>query len=265
MKTAKLWALAAFVTTASLSLAVGAQTVPQAEATSPPVQTEASKVASAAPSASNGVSISTTGNSSPAAVPNGPKDPESLTDISNRLQSGAATVSLDDLSKARDVIARLDLLMQIERRLSDIAKIRDERKKGSGVPMLPASALNLPSSMPTLSSMVAAAPASPPALLSLSQSAANASGAKSGPKKIEDDSDMPISVPMGHYSVDRVQGSNGKYAVTLSGGGGQETVYAGDKLQDGAVVKSVNMQEVRIKTRTGTEQVIKVGDAAGAK
>ena len=139
-------------------------------------------------------------------------------------------INLDDMIRAQDAINRLDLLLEIEKRQSELKKIRDESNKPAASSLLgnsiPASALNLPaaSSRPAPSAP-SSEPSPPPA-----------------PKKV---TPPPASEPSEKYSIRRIIGSSGQYMALINTGEDRpQTIKAGDKLSDGSIVKSIGLTNV---------------------
>lgn len=148
-----------------------------------------------------------------------PATPQIVQDAVSRLQKTDA-INLDDMIRAQDAINRLDLLLEIEKRQTELKKIRDERNKpaaGSLFGGIPSSALNLPP-------IKANIPPPPP--------------------KSSSSEDKPVSSPK-EYTVQRITGSDGRYvAVIDTGDGKMKTVKVGDKMPDGSKVKDVSLTEV---------------------
>ena len=142
-------------------------------------------------------------------------------------------INLDDMIRAQDAINRLDLLLEIEKRQSELKKIRDERNKPAASSLLggsiPASALNLPSSnkpVPAPSPSFVPSEVSPPP----------------PPKKV---TQPPAAETSEKYSIRRIVGSAGRYlAVINTGEDRPQTIKVGDKLSDGSIVKSISLTNV---------------------
>jgi type IV pilus biogenesis protein PilP len=170
-----------------------------------------------------------------------PATPQIVQDAMTRLQK-VDQINLDDMIRAQDAINRLDLLLEIEKRQTELKKIRDERNKpavtaavaagllGSAIP---ASALNLPKlSMDSPASSSASA-SSIPAYTPKSSRSSGSSESSSGPSD--------------KYSIKRITGADGRYfAVVNTDDNGSQTVHAGDKLPDGSLVKSVSLTSVSL-------------------
>lgn len=178
--------------------------------------------------------------------------PSAVQDAVTRLQK-VDQINLDDMIRAQDAINRLDLLLEIEKRQTELKKVRDERNKpaasastaaasllGSAIP---ASALNLPK--PAASLPVADTPSAPPASSSFSSKSFSSS------KKEE-------SGPSSKYSIRRITGTDGRYfAVINTEDNASQTVHVGDKLPDGTIVKSITLTKVSlIKDKKSKELTI---------
>ncbi|HEU0117102.1 MAG TPA: hypothetical protein VFR09_00590 [Alphaproteobacteria bacterium] len=115
-------------------------------------------------------------------------------------------VTLEDLNSARQAIAKIDALIDIEKRLNELEKLRNEREGGRFSPM-PASSLMPPS--PIVSAPVVAQPVSfQPAMMSSSS-----------------------------VEVSRISGGAGHYTALLKTPDGQtKTVEVGDSFGGGKVI-----------------------------
>jgi hypothetical protein len=144
------------------------------------------------------------------------KIPDSVSDVIKHLSAKKEDITLDDLNAAREAIAKLDALIDIEKRLQDLDKIRDERNKEKEkqlVDAIPKTALAPPPSyMPP-----------PPT--------------REGPPRA-----MPV--PMSMIDVVRIEGSNGRYGALVKDGDAVRLVHVGDHLSDGSVVVAVTTQGV---------------------
>jgi type IV pilus biogenesis protein PilP len=160
--------------------------------------------------------------SGPSGLTAQPNTPRIVQDAMNGLQK-TDPINMDDMIRAQDAINRLDLLLEIEKRQSELKKIRDERNKpvgmtsiGSGIP---ASALTLPplkvSSMP------------------------------SSPLNLPKPADVKPSGD--NYSLKRIVGTEGHYSAVISAGGDKViSVRAGETLPDGSKVKSVALTSLTL-------------------
>lgn len=161
---------------------------------------------------------------------------DSVKSIAKRL-SNTDNVTLDDLNSARQAVAKIEALIDIEKHLNELEKIRSEREGGgrSGMGSIPASALNpygnaMPSlPMPAVSAMpISAIPGSAIQPLAFSGT-----------------------------DVTRIVGSNGRFSAILKTGDGQtKTVEVGDHV-DGATVTSITTAGVELN-RNGVKRVLHV-------
>lgn len=150
------------------------------------------------------------------------KAEDSVTDSVKKVikQLGAdENITINDLNSARQAVAKLDALLDIEKRLVDLEKVREERKssKAASIPPIPASALTPPSpSLLPLGGPQGGAPAFP------AFSAAS-------------------------LEVSRITGGGGRYKATIKTPDGQTKVLqAGDRLPDGTKVVSVSASGVEL-------------------
>lgn len=152
-----------------------------------------------------------------------PQTPQIVNETVSRLQK-TDPINLDDMIRAQDAINRLDLLLEIEKRQTELKKIRDERNKPSPSAMmggLPPGMLNLP---PIKASAPPPAPVITPPL----------KADKDGEEKSSKD-----------YAVKRILGTDGRYMAVLDlGSDGVRTVKVGDKLPDGSKIQSISLTEV---------------------
>lgn len=167
----------------------------------------------------------------------GPVIPPSTKDVVTGLQ-GAKIVSLEDVTKAQDSLARLQLLLEIEEKLLQIEKVRNDRKKeasGGGIAgMIPAATLQM---------------APPPVVDQMPASSSR--GAVKRYRPSDDEVDDP---EMKAYKVDQITGVEGRYQALMSSEDGKVIpVRAGDKLPDGTMVRSVTLQGVMVKHGRKTE------------
>ncbi len=148
-----------------------------------------------------------------------PKTPDSVKSVIKRLNTATDGVSLDDLNSAREAVAKLDMLIDIEKRLTDLEKIRQEREGQSLSSAIPASALGMGGSFA-------------PGMQPYPGQPANAG--------------MPVAAPVEQkVEVVRIQGARGRFAaVVKTGEDKREQVRAGDTLADGSEVLSVSSRGV---------------------
>ncbi|MDX2027612.1 MAG: hypothetical protein SFW62_03135 [Alphaproteobacteria bacterium] len=158
---------------------------------------------------------------------------DSVKSVVKHLNRTADDVTLDDLNSARQAVAKLEALIDIEKRISELEKIRQEREGGGSLAAaIPASALR-----PSV--------AAPPMPMSSSPSATPAVA-------------MPAPAP-GVMELSRVIGSTGHYSAVIKMSDGQlETGRVGDRLSDGSVISKVTMKEVELKQGAAKRTTLRV-------
>jgi len=154
--------------------------------------------------------------------------PDSVKDVVNHLGNGTENITLDDLNSAREAIAKLDALIDIEKRLADLEKLRREREGQSLAGAIPASALNLPNRSGPPMSM----PPMPP---------------------------MPMAMSGAGIEVVRIEGTEGHYMALVKSGGETTAAHVGDHLADGSIVSDITAQGVEIKQNKG-ERMVRIKD-----
>jgi hypothetical protein len=132
-------------------------------------------------------------------------------------------VNFDDLNTARQAVAKLDILIEIEKRLAELDKIRSDRSGekslAAAIPMSALSAPPLP--MPKMGSVE-----------SMSQP----------------------GLATNHGDVSRIIGAAGHYTALVQG----KAVRVGDTLPDGSSVIAISAKQVETKTKDGTVHQLKV-------
>lgn len=175
------------------------------------------------------------------------KVPESVNGVVKRLNSETEDITLEDLNAAREAVAKLDILIDIEKRLSDLDTIRQERQEKTMANAIPASALGMHS----------AAAAPPPVI------------APAPPQPFPTTPALPIFTSMtSSVEVDSIQGAGGRYVAYIKSGEGKSTqVRPGDKLPDGSVVQAITSQGVTLlkDKKKRTVKVKDVGTIFGAR
>ena len=165
--------------------------------------------------------------------PLGAKVPDSVKDVIKKLNVKSEDITLDDLNNAREAVAKLDALIDIEKRLVDLDKIKTEREesnKNALMAALPASALTPPPSfMP--------------------------------PPVNQEARQMPVfTPPPSNVDVERIEGSNRHYAALVKEGDNSHLVRAGDKLNDGSTVVSVTPRGVELQRGDKAMHLVEVKD-----
>jgi hypothetical protein len=156
----------------------------------------------------------------------------------SRMGASMNETTLDDLNAARMAMTKIDALIEIEKKLTDLEKIRQDRKKETinsspPIPVMPASAFQ-PPSLP----MPSAAPS--PVKQALDNLPPVEASFASGPRDIE---------------VKRITGIDGHYTATLESGGQTRTAVAGDKLPDGTLVTSISSRSVTLLQKSKTREL----------
>ena len=143
------------------------------------------------------------------------KVPDSVKEVMKHLDKTTEDVTLDDLNSARQAVAKIEALIELEKHLVELDKIRQEReKKISFAGAIPASALQPP---PSLSSISLPANAPPPVM-----------------------AERPLE-------VSRIMGRNGRYsAVVKMSDDKTRTVQVGDHLPNGDTVLGITATEVEL-------------------
>lgn len=148
------------------------------------------------------------------------KIPQSVKDVVKHLSNETSDITLDDLNDARQAIARLDALIEIEKHLADLDKIRQEREGKSLASAIPASALRPVAGLQPISLQ--------PPPLPMPTSAA------------------PIR-SSSNYEVERIEGGAGHFTAFIKGPDGTvKPVHEGEHLSDGSIVISIGAQGVGI-------------------
>lgn len=174
------------------------------------------------------------------------KIPESVKGVVKRLNTATEDVTLEDLNSARGAIAKLDVLIDIEKRLTDLADIRAEREEKTMASAIPASALMPKNAVAPPS----AAPSQPFSLISPA----------SPPTAVMPS--VPVSLPAADVEVARVLGARGHYAALVKIGEGKpKQVREGDKISDGSVVSSITSDGVTL-LKDKKKRTIKIKDVS---
>ncbi len=193
-----------------------------------PASTEPVAVAAALPTnTSSGVpmgSIIGGGNRARNLAPLEDKVSESVKNVVHQLGS-TESVSLEDLNSARQAVAKLEVLIDIEKRLAELDKIRNSSGEKSIASAIPASALTPPPAF--------ALPAAMPRMPS---------------------SEPPVFNPPVRGDVSRISGADGHYTATVQG----KSVRIGDVLSDGSTVISISAKQVETKSKDGSVHELKV-------
>lgn len=155
---------------------------------------------------------------------------DSVKSLAKRL-SDADTMTLDDLNAARQTVAKIEALIEIEKHMNELEKLRSEREN-KGTPSLPISAgmLTQPGGAPQTTMPVMPLPMSSTIPASAVQGA------------------LPVSFGGGPEVV-RITGVGGRFSAVVKGSDGvDKTVSVGDTV-DGATVTSITASGVELMRR----------------
>jgi type IV pilus biogenesis protein PilP len=156
------------------------------------------------------------------------KIPDSVKTVVKQLTVTTKDMTLNDLNAAREAVAKLDALLDIEKRLTDLEKIRKEREGGrSFAEAIPASALMPPGGAGAMPRQTNAMP-------------------------------MPPSSP----DVERIEGTNGHYAAVVKSGTASKIVHVGDRLDDGSTVLAITADGMELE-KGKTRHLVRVKDVQG--
>jgi hypothetical protein len=151
------------------------------------------------------------------------KTPSAVKDVVKRLSHQTENVTVEDLNAAKEAVARLDALIDIEKRLSDLEEIRRERDElSSAATMLPAGALPA-GALPVANPLMTApqAPVAPP------------------PPPVD-------TFTTDGLQVERLVATDNKFTAYIKDGSESTLVRVGDKLDNGAKVVAITRNGVRI-------------------
>jgi len=175
------------------------------------------------------------------------KVPDSVKKVVKSLNEATEDVTLDSLNSAREAVVKLDVLIDIEKRLNDLAKIRKDR----------ADKEDLANAMPSMAFQQPIS--SPPSLISPPPAMNQPTGV------------MPVgmAVSSGQVEVIRVLGASGRYSAQVKDFDGQtKLIHVGDKMSDGAVVNSISREGVTFTghdKKSKTVQVKDIGTVFGGR
>ncbi|MDX9690007.1 MAG: type IV pilus biogenesis protein PilP [Proteobacteria bacterium] len=165
-----------------------------------------------------------------------PEIPDSVKGVVKSLNHATKDVTLEDLNSAREAVAKLDVLIDIEKRLNDLVSLRKEReeKVDAFAGALPASALGVPSPGVVLPTPTAPMPS---------------------PVMAPAPSPMPVTSSfMNDPEVTRISGASGRYVALIKDTDGTERqVQVGDTLADGSSVKAISRNGVTLSSGSGKQ------------
>ena len=166
------------------------------------------------------------------------KVPDSVKDTMKKLNT-AENLTLDDLNSARQTIAKIDVMIEIEKKLTELDKLRQDRDGVGAKPLaaaIPASAIS-PLPAPSLPQFT------PPALPSLPLFN----------KEPQHVSPPPVSTGTSG-DISRIIGTGGHYAAMVKNGDQTKIVQVGDHF-DGATVLSISATGVQVEDGKATRTI----------
>lgn len=178
------------------------------------------------------------------------KVPDSVKDVLDKMDKVSEDVTLDDLNTAREAIAKLDVLIDIEKRLTDLAGIRKEREEKTMAAVAGA--------LPTTAYAPPPAIGGSPSDYGLpSSSYAGSIGAP------------PVNMGPGNMDVLKIIGAEGRYVAYVKDGedGKEKAIRKGDKMEDGSVVSAISRSGVTMAKgkKTKTFQVKDIAKVFGGR
>lgn len=154
-----------------------------------------------------------------------------IKEISKKLEFGRENVTLRDLNDARQAVIKIDAIIELEKKLAELEKVKKDKEKEKKISILPVSDMSLlpappKPALPAIPELpVTAAPAAAPAPV------------KAAP---------PPEPKVAEIEVSRVIGGAGKYRAVASVDGNEKVLRVGDKVSGGAVVTAVTAQGVEV-------------------
>lgn len=146
--------------------------------------------------------------------------------IIKRLDVAGDTTSLADLNSARQTVTRIEAMIELEKRLKELDKLRGER---DGMSMSAAPAM-LASAIPSSALMP------PPSASMISEPE---------PQKVK------MSSNLGQPEISHIYGTGGKYTAVLKlSNGDLKSVKVGDKISDNESVRAITPSSVDVGGKT---------------
>ena len=134
------------------------------------------------------------------------------------LDTSSDNLTIEDLNSARQTVARIDAMIEVEKRMAELEKLRGERSSGGAAPA-------------ALASAIPASALTPPPSISTFRTA--------------EEMHPHFSTGM---SVTRVVGTEGKYSAVLKlGNGEQRTVKVGDQVSGNVLVRWISPSAVGVE------------------
>jgi type IV pilus biogenesis protein PilP len=148
---------------------------------------------------------------------------ENAKGLMKSLDNASDPVMLEDLNTARQTVARIEAMIDIEKHLADLDKLRNERSGGG----------HMSSSVPTLANALPASVLTQPLPLQ--------------PNMSSDMGEMHMA-PRSGIEIARITGTDGKYTALLKMAGGEtKSVKVGDHIFDDTTVRSISSSSVEIE------------------
>jgi type IV pilus biogenesis protein PilP len=144
---------------------------------------------------------------------------ENAKSVVKRLDTASNAVMLDDLNNARQTVARIEAMIDIEKHMAELDKLRGARNGGGAAALagaIPASALVPPSG------------AMPPAM------------------PVANMAQQPRRPSGGSGEISRIVGTDGRYTAVIKLAGETKAVKVGDHIS-GATVRSISPSSVEIE------------------
>ncbi len=174
------------------------------------------------------------------------KVPSYVKKVVKRLNETTENVTLENLPAAREAVVKLDVLIDIEKRLNDLSKLRRARDEDAG--------MSSSVSMPALSAPPSVAPSAVPVVPSMDSSSLNVASSSMN-------SNMGSSSFGGDSNVILISGASGSYTAQIKDGGETKMVRVGDKLSDGSKVTAISINGVTIMRPNKSKKVLTVQGA----
>jgi len=150
------------------------------------------------------------------------KATENAKNLVKHLDAAGDATTFADLNSARQAVTRIEAMIDVEKHLAELEKLRGERG-GSGSH----------SSVVSLSTAIPASALTPPPQMHLS------------PEKV---AVGPEAVSHGRPEISRIYGTDGKYTAVLKLPGGEtKSVRVGDQLSNGEAVSSISASSVGVE------------------
>ncbi len=138
--------------------------------------------------------------------------------------------TLSELNRVRQTISRIEAMIDVERRLNELEKLRSDRNKTGSVAAIPGLPANLAEAIP------ASALAFP----------AGQGFAGGGARQIRDSRIINNPPQTRRPTLQRITGAGGKYSAVLKVSDETKSVRVGDKISDGEFVRSITSSSVEI-------------------